>query len=51
MSHTTRAAGKAGSWYLADPHTLEIELDDNLSKVSIQDAEFPIPGARIIIAP
>ncbi|KAG5935200.1 hypothetical protein E4U53_000489 [Claviceps sorghi] len=48
-----RQAGKAGSWYVASPDELEIELEDYLSGVpdTIDGSSLPIKGARIVIAP
>lgn len=48
---TTRPATKAGSWYVDDPEELEGQLDNYLAKVPNANSEFPVPGARIIIAP
>lgn len=48
---STRPATKAGSWYVGDPEVLEGQLDDYLSKVPNANNEYPVPGARIIIAP
>ncbi|KAG6013476.1 hypothetical protein E4U43_007278 [Claviceps pusilla] len=49
----TRQAGKAGSWYVASPDELGIELQDYLSDVpdTIDGSSLPIKGARIVIAP
>ncbi|KAM7220807.1 Memo-like domain containing protein [Rhypophila decipiens] len=53
-SHTrTREASHAGSWYEDRPAKLASELDSYLSKVpdTIDGANLPVPGARVIIAP
>lgn len=49
----TRQAGKAGSWYVASPDELGIELQEYLSDVpdTIDGSSLPIKGARIVIAP
>ncbi|KAG6000578.1 hypothetical protein E4U21_005334 [Claviceps maximensis] len=50
---TTRQAGKAGSWYVASPDELSVELQHYLSEVpnTIDGSSLPIMGARIVIAP
>lgn len=51
----TRPAGKAGSWYLADPQRLNARLDEYLALVpqsaTQQQVPLPVPGARLVIAP
>lgn len=49
----TRGAGKADSWYEGDPEVLSDQLDGFLSDVpaSLNDANLPISGAKVIIAP
>lgn len=47
----TRPATKAGSWYVSDPEELEGQLDSYLARVPSADGEYPVQGARIIIAP
>ncbi|KAI0198585.1 MEMO1 family [Astrocystis sublimbata] len=51
--HGMRQAGKAGSWYEGDPDVLSDELDGFLADVptSINNADLPISGAKVIIAP
>ncbi|KAG5928826.1 hypothetical protein E4U42_007939 [Claviceps africana] len=48
-----RQAGKAGSWYVASPGELAVELEDYLSEVpdTINGSSLPIKGARVVIAP
>lgn len=50
---TTRAPSHAGSWYLSSPKYLSEQLDGWLAAVveSNEGKEFPIPRARVIIAP
>lgn len=49
----TRRASHASSWYSADQHVLDAELDGWLAAVGdkIDAVSLPVPGARIIIAP
>ncbi|KAI8950583.1 MEMO1 family [Xylaria longipes] len=49
----TREAGKADSWYEGDPDVLSDQLDGFLSDVpaSVNNANLPISGAKVIIAP
>ncbi|KAK4153369.1 protein MEMO1 [Chaetomidium leptoderma] len=49
----TREASHAGSWYEEDAEELSSQLDEFLDRVpaSVDDNVFPIPGARVIIAP
>ncbi|KAK7205016.1 MEMO1 family [Myxozyma melibiosi] len=49
-----RRATHAGSWYLGDGDDLDIQLTeflDNVPSASTEHGPFPVPGARIIIAP
>jgi MEMO1 family protein len=50
---TTRAASHAGSWYTASSSKLSGQLDGWLADVvkKSEAREFPLPGARVIIAP
>lgn len=60
---TTRAASHAGSWYTASSSSLSRELDGWLGEVGKnregktsearenEAVVYPVPGARVIIAP
>ncbi|KUJ19011.1 UPF0103-domain-containing protein [Mollisia scopiformis] len=48
---STRVASHAGSWYTSNPKKLQSELDAWLQGVSIDGADLPVAGARVIIAP